>query len=155
MIDLRRQPKSNDLGAFLENEFKMALGKRNCLFWRLHTIRSWKGITNPCDFIVLDNKFTALIECKATLDSKFSCSGFQQVEHFEKSVQFAHTGLYGVVVCFYSERPFYVYASDVKVIENKRMRRPIRTTVKESFDLIDDSLEGLIEQISKLQSETK
>lgn len=142
---ITRQIKSNDLGALLESGMQEALTKRKCLFWRLHTIRSWKGVSNPCDFIILDEKFTALIECKATLDDKFSCSAFRQLPHFEKSAQFAHIGHFGVVVYFHSETdPRYVYVSDKKVIENKKNRRPIRVGVRESYDIMSKSLKELL-----------
>lgn len=147
---MERELKSNDLGALLEDGMKDALTRRCCLFWRLHTIRSWKGISNPCDFIVLDEKFTALLECKATGDDRFSCASFRQLKHFEKSSQFAHTGHYGVVVYFHSGCPKFVYASDTKVIENKLMRRPIRVAVESSYDLISDSLDELLNLISTL-----
>lgn len=147
---IERKIKSNDLGAFLEGGMTESLLRRRCLFWRLHTIRSWRGVSNPCDFIVLDEKYSALLECKATLDDKFSCSSFQQLKHFENSAQFPHVGHYGVVVCFYSNSPLYVYAGDKKVIENKQNRRPIRGSVGESFDLISDSLDELLVEIEKL-----
>lgn len=143
-MSIERVLKSNDLGDLLEDNMRKALQRRGSLFWRLHTIRSWRGVDNPCDFIVLDDSFVALIECKATADVKFSCSGFRQIKHFEKAVQFAHAGHYGVVVYFHSSAPCYVYASDSKVIENKRLRRPIRATVAESYDLFAWTLDELL-----------
>lgn len=145
-----RPIKSNDLGALLETSMRDALSLRDCVFWRLHTIRSWKGVSNPCDFIVLDSHFTALFECKATTDDRFSCAAFRQLPHFERSAQFAHVGHYGVVVYFHSATPKYVYASDKKVIENKAARRPIRTSVESSYDLIADDLETLLRMVEKI-----
>lgn len=139
-----RPIKSNDLGALLETSMRDALSHRNCKFWRLHTIRSWKGVSNPCDFIALDQHFTALLECKATTDEKFSCAAFRQLKHFEESAQFAHVGHYGVVVYFHSDAPKFVYASDSKVIENKAARRPIRVSTETSYDLIADDLDTLL-----------
>lgn len=136
--------KSNDLGALLENGMRDALFRRGSVFWRLHTIRSWKGVSNPCDFIILDAKYTALIECKATLGDSFSCAAFRQISHFVNSAAVPHIGHYGVVVYFHSVGALYVYASDKKVIENKSKRRPIRVSVKESYDLISDSLDDLL-----------
>lgn len=145
-----RTLKSNDLGDFLEDEMKNALLRRRCLFWRLHTIRSWRGVSNPCDYIVLDEKYSALLECKATLSESFSCANFRQVKHFVNSAKFSHVGHYGVVVCFYSAAPVYVYAGDKKVIENKQKRRPIRASVGESFDIISDSLDELLKELEVL-----
>lgn len=147
---VERQIKSNDLGLLLENSLKEALSNRKCVFWRLHTIRSWKGVSNPCDFIVLDKDFTALLECKATTDDKFSCASFRQLNHFEKSAQFVHKGLYGVVVYFHSVGKKFVYASDFKVLENKAARRPIRVSNPKTFDFIADSLEGLLDMLSRV-----
>lgn len=147
------QMKSNELGSLLEDGMHEALKRRRCLYWRLHTIRSWKGVSNPCDFIVLDEKFTALLECKATMDDHFSCSSFRQLKHFIKSSQFAHVGLYGVVAYFYSDDPMFVYAGDRKVIENKQLRRPIRVNVRESYEVAARSLDELLNLISGL-SET-
>lgn len=147
---MERELKSNDLGALLETGMHDALTARRCLFWRLHTIRSWKGVSNPCDFIVLDEKFTALLECKATADDRFSCASFRQLKHFEKSAQFVHDGFYGVVVYFHSDNPMFVYAGDKTVIENKAMRRPIRVSVRESYDVSAGTLEELLELISEL-----
>lgn len=146
-----RPIKSNDLGALLENSMRDALSHRACKFWRLHTIRSWKGVSNPCDFIVLDQHFTALLECKATTDERFSCAAFRQLEHFEESAQFAHVGHYGVVVYFHSSTPKFVYASDSKVLENKAARRPIRITTESSYDLIADDLDALLVMLEGLK----
>lgn len=140
-----RNIKSNDLGALLETSMRDALSRRKCKFWRLHTIRSFRGVSNPCDFIVLDQYFTALLECKATTDGRFSCAAFRQLKHFEESTQFAHVGHYGVVVYFHSEIPKFVYASDSKVIENKAARRPIRVSTVTSYDLIADDLDSLLQ----------
>ena len=142
-----RPIKSNDLGALLEKSMWDALSNRNCKFWRLHTIRSWKGVSNPCDFIVLDRYFTALLECKATTDEKFSCAAFRQLQHFEEAAKFEHVGLFGVVVYFHSDNPKYVYVGDSKIIENKGARRPIRAARAESYDLIADSVDALLEKI--------
>lgn len=149
-MSIERKIKSNDLGSLLETEFRSALKRRGSLFWRLHTIRSFKGVCNPCDFVVLDKDFVALIECKATGDAKFSCSGFQQIQHFEMSALYPHAGFYGVLVYFHSSVPCYVYASDVKVMENKQKRRPIRATVPESYDLFSLNLDDLLDELSKL-----
>ena len=147
---IERKIKSNDLGSLFEGELRAALQRRGSLFWRLHTIRSFKGVCNPCDFVVLDKDFAALLECKATADVKFSCSGFQQLKHFETSAQRAHAGLYGVIVYFYSSVPCYVYAGDKKVLENKQKRRPIRATVPDSYDVFSLSLDDLLDSLSKL-----
>ena len=146
-----RKIKSNDLGALLEGNLRNALINRNSVFWRLHTIRSCKGVSNPCDFIVLDREFTALIECKATSDDRFSCAYFRQLSHFEKSAKLDHKGFYGVLVLFYSNGGLkYVYAGDRKVILNKLNRRPIRVSVPESYDIISDSLDDLLSMMKSL-----
>lgn len=142
--------KSNDLGALLEGNVKEALLKRGSVFWRLHTIRSWHGVSNPCDFIVLDRSFTALLECKATNDDKFSCSvsSIRQMKHFENSVKVDHKGIYGIIVYFHSENyPKYVFASDQKVIENRTARRPIRPNVENSYNSSADTLDELLEEL--------
>lgn len=146
-----RQIKSNDLGALFEKSMKEALSRRQCIFWRLHTIRSYAGVTNPCDFIVLAKEFTALLECKATTDDYFSCAAFRQLKHFERSAQFAHIGRYGVVVYFHSSSPMFVYASDKTVIANKEAHRRIRVSNPESFDLVSSSLDDLLEAISNIK----
>lgn len=145
-----KKMKSNDLGLLFENNLKEALGKRNCAMFRLHTIRSWKGVHNPCDFIVLDEKFSALFECKATNDDRFSCSQFQQLEDFEIAAKFNHRGIYGLLIYFYSDEPVYVFATDHRVIENKINHRPIRPTNFDSYDLKSNSLDDLLNQIEKI-----
>ena len=140
-----RKLKSNDLGKLLEDSVVGACLKRDCTHFRLHTIRSFKGVSNPCDFIVLEKSYTALLECKATGDDKFSCSRFTQLPHFEKTVLHSHVGIYGVVVYFYCESPMYVFATDKKVIENKQKRRPIRVGDKNSYDLISDNIDDLLD----------
>ena len=147
-----RPIKSNDLGALLETLMRDALSHRNCKFWRLHTIRSFHGVSNPCDFIVLDKHFTALLECKATTDDKFSCAAFRQLKHFKESAQFSHVGHYGVVVYFHSDSPKFVYAGDRKVIENKERRHPIRVRTVGSYDLISDSLDELLKMMEELKT---
>ena len=149
-MPLNKPMKSNDLGELLESSMKEALKVRNCLYWRLHTIRSWRGVSNPGDFLVFDKEYSALLECKATNDDSFSCASFTQLPHFEKSVQFVHKGHYGVVVYFHSDSPKYVYAGDHKVLENKKKRRPIRATVPDSYDLVSDDLFGLLDGIARL-----
>ena len=136
--------KSNDLGALLEKSLKVVLDSRECTYWRLHTIRSFRGVSNPCDFVVLDKKFTALLECKATNNKSFSCARFQQLQHFEKSIRYPHDALFGLLVYFHSDNPVFVYASDRKVLENKENRRPINVLNKDSYDLVSDDLGSLV-----------
>lgn len=140
-----RKLKSNDLGKLLEDKVVDACMSKECTHFRLHTIRSFKGVSNPCDFIVLEKSYTALLECKATGDDKFSCSRFTQLPHFEKTVLHSHVGIYGVIVYFYCENPMFVFATDKKVIENKNKRRPIRVGVVDSYDLISDNLGDLLD----------
>lgn len=140
-----RPMKSNDLGELLEVTMKEACALRECTLFRLHTVRSFRGVSNPCDFILMDKEFTALLECKATNDESFSCSAFYQLHYFESAVKFSHLAYYGVVVYFHSAEPKYVYASDQMVLENRKNRRPIRVANVESYELISDSLSKLLD----------
>lgn len=142
--------KANDLGELLETSMKSACALRECTLFRLHTIRSFRGVSNPCDFVLLDRAFTALLECKATNDEHFSCSFFYQLKHFEDAMRFPHLAHYGVVVYFHSETPMFVYASDQLVLENRAKRRPIRVANPLSYELISESLSDLITAIGKL-----
>ena len=132
--------KSNALGDLFEKSLMAVLDSRRCTYWRLHTIRSFRGVSNPCDFIVMDEKFTALVECKATNNTSFSCAAFRQLPHFEKSVRYPHVAHFGILVYFHSGVPVYVYASDEKVLENKEKRRPINVKNGDSYNLISKDL---------------
>lgn len=146
MVSLReaRPMKANDLGALLEDLMTEACALRECTLFRLHTVRSFRGVSNPCDFILLDRCFTALLECKATNDESFSCSSFYQLPHFESAARFPHLAHYGVVVYFHSVTPMFVYASAKKVLDNKKNRRPIRVANKGSYEIASDSLGELL-----------
>lgn len=86
-----------------------------------------------------------MLECKATNDDFYSCASFYQLKHFEEAVKHPHKAHYGVVVCFYSDSPKYVYVSDAKIVENKAARRRVRTSNPDSYDFCGDSLQELLD----------
>lgn len=142
-----RKLKSNDLGKFLEDSVVDVCTQRECTHFRIHTIRSFKGVSNPCDFLVLEKKYTALLECKSTADEHFSCADFTQLTHFEKAARFKHVAVYGLLIYFYCDNPVFVFANDKKVIENKSMRRPIRASDPDSFNYMSTDLGELLDAL--------
>lgn len=139
-----RKMKSNDLGIYFEKQLSAACFLRPCGLFRLHTVRSFRGVSNPCDFIIMDKNFTALVECKATNRDHFSCADFYQLKHFEEMDAFDTDGHYGVIVYFHSNDPSYVYVSGRKILENRTNRRPIRVATKDSYDFHAKSIDDLL-----------
>lgn len=142
--------KSNDLGLMLENEVRAECEVRDCTLFRIHTIRSFKGVSSPCDFVLLDKNFTALLECKATNDDSFSCADFTQLPYFEEAARFPHVAQYGLLVGFYSDHTLFAYVGDKKVMENKKMKRPIRPTNPDSYDILGVSVHDIFGHLEEV-----
>lgn len=139
-----RKIKSNELGDLLQKDVDESFIRLKLAYFRLYTMRGFRGVSNPGDFILLHPDYTLLLECKATTKDGFSCAWFQQLEKFEYIKNFKYDALYGILVGFYSNGEWeYVYASVDTVLENKSKRRVIRLDNLESYDVRSSTIDGM------------
>lgn len=143
-----RKIKSNELGDLLQRDVDESFIRLKLAYFRLYTMRSFRGVSNPGDFILMHPDYTLLLECKATTKDGFSCAWFQQLDKFENVKNLKYVALYGILVGFYLDGEWeYVYASVDTVLENKSKRRVIRLSNPESYDVRSSTLDDMWQKL--------
>ena len=93
----------------------------NTYILRLYdTMNGYQRITNPCDFIVVRDNKTYLVECKSTKGHTFNFSGLSQ---YEKLLNAYNKNVNGLNVCILlwfidHQETYYVPISYVKYLKD-------------------------------------
>lgn len=100
-------------GKEFEDDFRESFDESNadCSLIRLYdTTNGFRGVANPCDFIMGTNYGTMLLECKTTQEASFS---FDNLTSFQLEAMSYHTdtttNTKGGVLIYFRKYPMVVY----------------------------------------------